>query len=149
MPKRKLSDFESTPQTNSSNRTRPSIQVTRLNQLFDQGVQSLSRALKTARGFERQKLGKREQKAKKEKDAKLLERIGEEIGALKVCFLSYSFCLLGALSLRIVSQYITRERKLTSIFSNGIGPRLQHDSYELHLQTDAENEKYRRVRSVQ
>ena len=139
MPKRKLSDLESTPQTNSTSKSKPSIQVTRLNQLFDQGVQSLSRALKTARGFERQKLGKREQKAKKEKDEKLLERIGEEIGTLKVCFMPCSLPSLGEHPLRNVSHYTTGECKLTSSFSMGTGPRLQQDSHELHLQTDVEN----------
>lgn len=75
MPKRKLSDL-----TNSSRTS----QAERLAQTFGQGVQTLSRALKTARGFERQKLGRREQKAKTEKDNDMLARVGEEIGALKV-----------------------------------------------------------------
>lgn len=93
MPKRKLSDLETTPQPNPNpkSKSKSSIQATRLTQLFDQGVHNLSRALKTARGFERQKLGKREQRAKKEKDEKLLGRIGEEIGALKVCLFFFSF----------------------------------------------------------
>lgn len=97
MAKRKLSDLETTPQPNpnpkSKSTSKPSIQATRLTQLFDQGVHNLSRALKTARGFERQKLGKREQRAKKEKDEKLLGRTGEEIGALKVCL--FFFFLFG------------------------------------------------------
>ena len=61
-------------------------------------MHNLSRALKTARGFERQKLGKREQRAKKEKDEKLLERVGEEIAALKVCLLGFLFLFAGSKS---------------------------------------------------
>ncbi|RMJ27179.1 Cellular morphogenesis protein [Aspergillus sp. HF37] len=75
MPKRKFSDF--TPQP------REATQATRLAETFDHGVQTLSRALRTARGFERQKLGRREQKAKSEKNHDLLDRVGEEIRALK------------------------------------------------------------------
>lgn len=83
MPKRKLSDLDSPTSTKQF-----SIQATRLTQIFDQGAHQLSRALKTARGFERQKLSKREQKAKKEKNDAGLERIREEIAALKVSLLS-------------------------------------------------------------
>lgn len=75
MPKRKLSDLTNTPRTSDS---------VRLAQTFDQGVHTLSRALRTARGFERQKLGRREQKAKTEKNDDMLARVGEEIAALKV-----------------------------------------------------------------
>jgi hypothetical protein len=82
MPKRKLSEL--TPQPREASR------ATRLAETFDQGVQTLSRALRTARGFERQKLGRREQKAKSEKNHDLLDRIGEEIRALKV---GVFFCL--------------------------------------------------------
>lgn len=81
MPKRKLSDLE-TPQP--TKHSKPSIQTTRLTQLFDQGVHTLSRALKTARGFERQKLGKREQKTKAEKNEAALEKVRGEIAVLKV-----------------------------------------------------------------
>ena len=82
-------------------KSKSSIQATRLTQLFDQGVHNLSRALKTARGFERQKLGKREQRAKKEKDEKLLGRTGEEIGALKVCLFFFSEWIFVLLSVML------------------------------------------------
>jgi hypothetical protein len=86
MPKRKLSELTQQP--------REAPQATRLAETFDQGVQTLSRALRTARGFERQKLGRREQKAKSEKNHDLLDRIGEEIRALKVgVFFFFFFCL--------------------------------------------------------
>ncbi|KAL4804332.1 Bud-site selection protein [Aspergillus unguis] len=86
MPKRKLSDLTesasaSTPDSGSANPSQKKdklaneqhyaqlkLQTTRLKQKFDFGVTSLSRALKTARGFERQKLGRR-QKTVKNPDA--------------------------------------------------------------------------------
>lgn len=77
MPKRKLSNLDGT-------KPLPSMQTTRLTQLFTQGVQTLSRALKTARGFERQKLGRREKTARAGGDEKTLNRLGEETGVLKV-----------------------------------------------------------------
>lgn len=84
MPKRKLSELTPQPREASG--------AARLAETFDQGVQTLSRALRTARGFERQKLGRREQKAKSEKNHDLLDRVGEEIRALKVGVFFF-FCL--------------------------------------------------------
>ena len=45
----------------------------------------LNRALKTAKGFERQKLGKRVKAAQEKKDADDVARRNREIEALKVC----------------------------------------------------------------
>ncbi|KAL4899801.1 Bud-site selection protein [Aspergillus multicolor] len=74
MPKRKLSEVTSdtTRETLSSQRPKLTeeeyqhlkLQTTRLKQKFEFGVTSLSRALKAARGFERQKLGRRQKTAK-------------------------------------------------------------------------------------
>ncbi|PLB55353.1 Bud-site selection protein [Aspergillus steynii IBT 23096] len=75
MPKRKLSDRDSAPAH--------SLQTIRLSQKFDQGVQLLTRALKTARGFERQKLGRREKTAKSQGGDETLKRLAEEVQVLK------------------------------------------------------------------
>ncbi|KAK1149189.1 hypothetical protein N8T08_006409 [Aspergillus melleus] len=75
MPKRKLSDRDSAPSH--------SLQTIRLSQKFDQGVQLLTRALKTARGFERQKLGRREKTAKTQNGDETLKRLAEEVQVLK------------------------------------------------------------------
>lgn len=75
MPKRKLSDLTtSTPKKTTPNPpSKPrneqeyaqiKLQTTRLRQKFEFGVNTLSRALKAARGFERQKLGRRQKEAK-------------------------------------------------------------------------------------
>ncbi|KAI9925178.1 hypothetical protein AWENTII_011639 [Aspergillus wentii] len=79
MPKRKIGDVDG-----SDNKYRPlSLQAVRLKSRYEQGAVALSRALKTARGFERQKLGRREKTAKKENETATLERLAGEINALK------------------------------------------------------------------
>ncbi|KAE8144833.1 Bud-site selection protein [Aspergillus avenaceus] len=77
MPKRKLSDVD------GPGPKRQSMQAIRLGNKFEQGVTQLSRAIKTARGFERQKLGRREKTAKAQGDSEALARLGEEITFLK------------------------------------------------------------------
>ncbi|KAJ5776325.1 uncharacterized protein N7511_001336 [Penicillium nucicola] len=81
MPKRKLAELNGPPR--SSDTRKMSIHGTRLTQMFENGVQLLIRALKTSRGFERQKLSRREKTAKSQKDMKTLARLAEEIEALK------------------------------------------------------------------
>ncbi|KAL4885613.1 Bud-site selection protein [Aspergillus karnatakaensis] len=106
MPKRKLSDaagdFTSVPpphfqpqtqphlQSSTSNNTnnannKPNyrLQTSRLKAKFDFGVTSLSRALKAARGSERQKLGRRQKTATEGKNDETLRRIEGEIKVLK------------------------------------------------------------------
>ncbi|KAL5342782.1 BUD22-domain-containing protein [Aspergillus crustosus] len=93
MPKRKLTDLSSVPppsETRIHPYSEPSakpnyrLQTTRLKQKFEFGVTTLARALKAARGSERQKLGRR-QKTAKEADnaAETLRRIDGEIKVLK------------------------------------------------------------------
>ena len=109
MPKRKLSELsnEHAVQTSSSHshphekhqkqkqklqsQSKLPAQVERLVQVFEHGSVSIFRALKVARGFERQKLGRREKTAKvKDKDKeqeeqrRTLARLAEEIVVLKV-----------------------------------------------------------------
>ncbi|KAJ0421658.1 BUD22-domain-containing protein [Aspergillus carlsbadensis] len=57
---RKLSEYTDAPAQNTNIR----LQKTRLKQKFEFGVTTLAGALKTARGFERQKLGRRQKTAK-------------------------------------------------------------------------------------
>ncbi|PYI05440.1 Bud-site selection protein, partial [Aspergillus sclerotiicarbonarius CBS 121057] len=80
MPKRNFSDFAEhrnrTPQDRAF-----SLQTTRLFQQFEYGVITLSKALKVARGFERQKLSRREKTAKSAEGGKegTLGRLAEEV----------------------------------------------------------------------
>ena len=48
------------------------------------GTTILFRSLKLARGFERQKLGRRQKKAKSDGSVQQLEKLGAEVVALKV-----------------------------------------------------------------
>ncbi|KAJ5928798.1 hypothetical protein N7466_007754 [Penicillium verhagenii] len=80
MPKRKLSD----PNGPSSSDTRKlSMKAVRLTNKFDQSVQIIIKGMKTARGFERQKLSRREKTARKPYDSITLARLAEEVDALK------------------------------------------------------------------
>ncbi|KAG0158141.1 hypothetical protein PDIDSM_5654 [Penicillium digitatum] len=81
MPKRKLEEV-SRPARSSDTR-KMSIHGTRLTQMFENGVLTIMRGLKTSRGFERQKLSRREKTAKAQKDDKALARLKEEIETLK------------------------------------------------------------------
>ncbi|GIJ89618.1 hypothetical protein Asppvi_008563 [Aspergillus pseudoviridinutans] len=77
MPKRKFSDL------NDRSSGPSDIKLARLTARFENGVTALSRALKTARAFERQKLGRREKTAKSENKPEALARIEEEIKVIK------------------------------------------------------------------
>ncbi|KKK17460.1 hypothetical protein ARAM_001083 [Aspergillus rambellii] len=86
MPKRKLSDLADRPASRLSPSPQDAalyLQTTRLTQKFEFGVIALSRALKNARVFERQKLGRREKAAKSEGKEETLKRIEEEIKVVK------------------------------------------------------------------
>lgn len=83
MPKRKHSELSGEDASDNFNR----VKATRLGHKFERGTQLLFRALKTSRGFERQKLGRRQKTAKSEKDTKTLERLEKEVHVLKVRFL--------------------------------------------------------------
>lgn len=144
MPKRKLSEL--TPQPREASR------ATRLAENFDQGVQTLSRALRTARGFERQKLGRREQKAKSEKNHNLLDRVGEEIRALKVgvfffaytCFALHTalHSLLGRSSSHETMDSSTVRRLIEIAF---IGTRVPRHGGKISIQAARQNKTNRRV----
>ncbi|KAL8767079.1 MAG: hypothetical protein Q9209_006306 [Squamulea sp. 1 TL-2023] len=53
--------------------------------VLERSKQLLSQALKLARGFERQKLGRRQKAAKEAKDDRNEKRLASEVAALKVC----------------------------------------------------------------
>ncbi|OJD19280.1 hypothetical protein AJ78_00729 [Emergomyces pasteurianus Ep9510] len=82
MPKRKRGDYVESNLSKLDDR-RLEIQIARLEQKLGHGCQLIHRALKTARGFERQKLGRRQKTAKQTKETAQLSRIEEEIQALK------------------------------------------------------------------
>ncbi|OAT05738.1 NADH-ubiquinone oxidoreductase 30.4 kDa subunit [Blastomyces gilchristii SLH14081] len=82
MSKRKRGDYEKSDISNPDDR-RLGIQSTRLEQKIEHGCQLIHRALKTARGFERQKLGRRQKTATETNETAQLSRIEEEIQALK------------------------------------------------------------------
>ena len=53
-------------------------------QILDTGKKNMVKSLKLARGFERQKLGRRQKKAKESNDTSGISRLESEVTALKV-----------------------------------------------------------------
>lgn len=100
MPKRKLSEFNGPA---SSDTRKLSMKAARLTFKFEQSVQIIIKGMKTARGFERQKLSRREKAARKPYDSVTLAKLSEEVEALKVRIKSTS------------RLEITKFRTLTSI----------------------------------
>ncbi|QIX01548.1 hypothetical protein AMS68_007065 [Peltaster fructicola] len=78
MPKRKR-DFEE-PKASAA---KGSARQQRLDHKLDTGTRSIAHACKVAKGFERQKLGRREKTARAEKSDNEITRIQSEIAALK------------------------------------------------------------------
>lgn len=83
MPKRKREDGEASDNEQPSRHTGP--QRKRAEEKLFHAQKIVQRALKIAKGFERQKLGRRQKTATKEKDEATLKRLEAEIEALKVC----------------------------------------------------------------
>lgn len=86
MPKRKHAEFahDSGADGDEKGEKINNVKLLRLRHKFEQGSVLLFRALKTARGFERQKLGRRQKTAKENGDIKNLERLAMEVQVLKV-----------------------------------------------------------------
>jgi BUD22 len=82
MPKRKHSELEN--DASKADARVNQVKATRLHHKFERGAQLVFRALKTARGFERQKLGRRQKTAKQDGDSKASERLEKEVQILKV-----------------------------------------------------------------
>jgi hypothetical protein len=81
MSKRKRSADEDDDATGSA----PDIRKQRrILYAFSQGAHQLAQAFKLAKGFERQKLGRRRKDADAQKDYRGMRRIDEEVAALKV-----------------------------------------------------------------
>lgn len=93
MPKRKRAESEDANDSPESREERKTVlRVTRLTNKFEYEIQTLFRALKTARGFERQKMGRRQKTAQKEKNEGALARLQEEVQVLKVWY-CYFLCV--------------------------------------------------------
>lgn len=92
MPKRKREpDDDSVVHGNESAKRERRAQGRRLERVLERSKQTLCKALKLARGFERQKLGRRQKTAKAAKDDGDSKRLAAEVEALKVCYCSTSY----------------------------------------------------------
>lgn len=84
MPKRKRDDAtEGAPEKSPEPVADPKQK--RLQLKLHQGTVKLGHAFKVAKGFERQKLGRRQKTAAAAKNEKDAQRVETEIAALKVC----------------------------------------------------------------
>lgn len=85
MPKRKRDDSGSSEEdlNRSANRALRKQRL-QLEGVLSNGAKSLFRALKVARGFERQKLGRRQKAAKQSEDDAEAKRLEVEVATLKV-----------------------------------------------------------------
>lgn len=89
MPKRKLEELyeaEKIPLGSMDKKSR--LQRQQVDGSLDQSKKAIFRALKIARGFERQKLGRRQKAAKAEGNDADIARLDAEVAALKVRSLS-------------------------------------------------------------
>ena len=85
MPKRKFGEYkgaEGQPISAPDGALR--LQQERFDAILEQAKKALARALKVARGFERQKLGRRQKVAKERKEDAETVRLAAEVTALKV-----------------------------------------------------------------
>ncbi|KAL1955689.1 hypothetical protein VTO42DRAFT_8161 [Malbranchea cinnamomea] len=103
MPKRKRADSEDSGLPKSKDR-KLSLRATRLEQQIEHGVVLLHRALKVARGFERQKLGRRQKTARGNNDIATLDRLEKEVVALK------SLDLYAASERYLIKQLVKTKR---------------------------------------
>jgi len=85
MPKRKRETPEG-GEVGEKTAVQPSLKQLRAEQKFEHGAKLLTRAFKTARGFERQKLGRRHKTASSSKNTADTTRIDAEVASLKVGF---------------------------------------------------------------
>jgi hypothetical protein len=91
MSKRKRAAFEERDQADSRiDQPLPDLHYARLGRLIEIGQKALHDALKLARGFERQKLGRRQKTAEASNDKAATTRLVAEVQALKV-FLNFHY----------------------------------------------------------
>ncbi|EED21191.1 cellular morphogenesis protein (Bud22), putative [Talaromyces stipitatus ATCC 10500] len=126
MPKRKHSEVDLSGDGDEKlNR----VKATRLGHKFERGSQLLFRALKTARGFERQKLGRRQKTAKGDGDSKTLERLEKEVHALKALDLeeiAQRYLLKQLNKTKRIAEspeFVRLEKSINASFDVGPGPR--------------------------
>ncbi|KAI1932634.1 S-methyl-5-thioadenosine phosphorylase [Ophidiomyces ophidiicola] len=103
MPKRKLDETEESTSFNPKER-KLTLRAARLEQKIEYGTQQIHKALKIARGFERQKLGRRQKTAQLKSDKALLSRLTEEVQALK------SLDLLQISQRHLIKQLVKTKR---------------------------------------
>lgn len=84
MPKRKLEDTNDSDVDDASLR-RKFPRRGGLEGILENGKKTLFRAFKVSRGFERQKLGRRQKTAKEQDAPAETARLAQEVTALKVC----------------------------------------------------------------
>lgn len=85
MAKRKLGVYSENTSISNSNHSKVQQQQDRLKNSLEHAKKSLVRALKLARGFERQKLGRRQKTAKESNEGlETTRRLDAEVSALKV-----------------------------------------------------------------
>ena len=86
MSKRKYAEISGREPTSKGNSAKGlRLQQRQVEHLLEQGRKALFRSLKFARGFERQKLGRRQKTAKADKVESDVIRLDAEVAALKVC----------------------------------------------------------------
>ena len=94
MPKRRFEEYVGTEgKPNSASNGALRLQRERIEAILEQAKKTLARALKVARGFERQKLGRRQKVAKEQKEDAETARLAAEVTALKVCPLQFSLSM--------------------------------------------------------
>ena len=120
MPKRKRAEVTSVTALDFARDPTVHVQCSRFKTRFDQGHKSLISALKLARGFERQKLGRRQKQAAK--DGHALLKLREEITVLKSLDLS-------DIAEKYLFKQLVRTKRIrqSSVFSNlyGDSPEIQ------------------------
>lgn len=85
MGKRKFDRVDgSDPNPVSASKRQRSSQQDDLESILDNGKKALYRALRVSKGFERQKLGRRQKTAKEQNESVESVRLAEEVTALKV-----------------------------------------------------------------
>ena len=106
MPKRKREDEDVGDSLVENEGVDPSVKIhaARLKSKTVQSVKKLHDALKLARGFERQKLGRRQKDATKQKNEKELQRLKEEVLALKALELTETA------KTHLLKQYVKTKR---------------------------------------
>ena len=89
MPKRKYDQYAERARSDGRS-TKLSHHEAKTSDIIEKGSANVSRSLKIARGFERQKLGRRRKDAEKNNDEGLKQRLRDETEAAKVFMRSHS-----------------------------------------------------------